>query len=84
MFERTPMEMNERLGTAAWAGLLVVAGIYDYLADDTLSEAYRRNFREHPVLVGGATLGLLAHLVRPDSLERFDPLSQGLRMIKNL
>ena len=74
--------MNKTLGTAAWVGLLGIAGIYDYYADDTLSEAYRRNFRKHPVAVGIASLGLAAHLLRPDALAKYDPLTRGLDAIK--
>ena len=80
----TPIERHERLGTAAWAGLLVLAGIYDYKCSDTLSEAYRRNFKAHPVIVGVASLGLAAHLLRPDSLAKYDPMTRGLDLIKRL
>lgn len=81
---KTPFEMNERLGTAAWVGLLGIAGVYDYLADDTLSEAYRRNLRKHPVVVGIASLGLAAHLLRPEALAKYDPLTRGLEMLKQV
>lgn len=80
----TPLERHDRLGTAAWVGLLVLAGVYDYYCSDTLSEAYRRNFKKHPVAVGIASLGLAAHLLRPDSLAKYDPMSRGLDFIKQL
>jgi len=82
--EATPLELHSKLGTAAWAGLIVLAGVYDYFAEDTLSEAYRRNFRAHPVAVGVTSLGLAAHLLRPDSLAKYDPMTRGLDFIKRM
>lgn len=84
MERATPLELRSKAGTAAWAGLLALAGVYDYFFEDTLSEAYRRSFRKHPVIVGVASLGLAAHLLRPDSLEKYDPMTQGLKLIKKL
>lgn len=84
MERATPLELRSKAGSVAWAGLLALAGVYDYFFEDTLSEAYRRNLRKHPVIVGVASLGLAAHLLRPDSLEKYDPLSRGLEVIKKL
>lgn len=75
--------MHEHLGTVAGIGLIALAGAYDYLASDTISEAFRRNFKEHPVVVGGAYALLTAHLFQLIP-EKYDPLTQGLRMIKAL
>lgn len=80
---RTPNELREHMGTAGWVGMLAVAGVYDYLAPETLSHAFRRGFDRHPVLTTAAYGFMTAHLFRLIP-EKIDPLTQGLKMVKNV
>lgn len=83
MERRTPLELNEHIGTAGWAGILAVAGVFDYFATETLSHAFKRAVHEHPVATIGAYSLLTAHLFGLIP-EKYDPLSVGLRIVKEL
>lgn len=68
--------MESKEGAIGWALCGAVAVFFDIKANQTMSEYARKQFREHPA----PTVGLIAlsvfHLTRPDSLEKFDPISQ--------
>ena len=83
MERATPLELRSKAGTAAWAGLLALAGVYDYYAPETLSHGFKRALNAHPILTTAAYGFMTAHLfgIIP---EKIDPLTQGLKFIKKI
>lgn len=72
--------MSERLksseGAIGWVAAAAVAVAWDLYANETMSMYAREKFREHPRAVTGLLALSAFHLTRPDSLEKFDPISQ--------
>lgn len=82
--------MSERLksseGAIGWVAAAAVAVAWDLWSEQTMSQYAREKFREHPRAVTGLLALSAFHLTRPDSLEKFDPISQAgeiLWQVKN-
>lgn len=79
--KKTPFELSEHVGTAGWAGLLAIAGAFDVVAPETLSHAFKRASREHPVATGAAYAYMTAHLFGLIP-EKIDPLCNFIKAVK--
>lgn len=72
------VQSDGNIGAIGWAGLIGGIAVWDALAPQTLSAFVHKMNREHHTrpLVGLA-LGVTAlHLMRPDSLRKYDPITQ--------
>ena len=81
------LDNESKIGTAGWIALAGVVGAWDVLADETLTNAYKRG-REHlvgRVAVRMAALYTLAHLedLIPEPYDIFDNLANYLGNKKN-
>lgn len=77
-YETYISDVHSNIGAIGWAGLVGGIAVWDALAPQTLSAFVHKMNREHHTrpLVGLA-LGVTAlHLMRPDSLRKYDPITQ--------
>lgn len=83
IMEASPLEKHSHLGTAGWVGFFALAGAFDVLSPETLSQASRRAFKAHPIATTALYGVTTAHLagVIPD---RLDPFKQGFKVIEAL
>ena len=70
------MNYENKIGAVGWVLCGAVAVAFDLYADTTMSQYARNRFREHPAPVVGLLALSAFHLTRPDSLEKFDPITQ--------
>lgn len=63
-------------GAVGWGICAGVAVAFDLMAEQTMSQYAREKFREHPKAVTALLAFSAFHLTRPDSLEKYDPVSQ--------
>lgn len=68
--------LPSREGALGWAICAGVAIAFDLNMNQTMSEYARQKFREHPAPFVGLLALSAFHLTRPDSMEKFDPISQ--------
>jgi hypothetical protein len=68
---------SENTGALAWAGLIGAIATYDALAPQTLSESFHKGMqtRAKPFLVAAVALTAV-HLLRPQALSVYDPITQ--------
>ncbi len=83
--KKNPFEMradwDRRIGNTGWPIILGACALWDVKMPETLSSAFSRSLREHPVLTAGAWAVTSAHLfgLLPDQV---DPFKRTLKMIK--
>lgn len=70
------MKYESKIGATGWIVCGAVASFFDLYASQTMSEYARQQFRKHPAPVVGLLALSAFHLTRPDSLEKFDPITQ--------
>jgi hypothetical protein len=77
--------MRRSLPTNANSWPLVAVVLFDVAlivsGNDTISTHVRRHWRARPYVAAAVTGFLLAHFVRPDNYDRYDPLTHCGRLL---